>query len=96
MRHVQSDGVGPRTQDHWLTPVLNVQGAHVVGALSSLVGQFRRNLPGDERLPLGERPVVLVPRLSGGEQLLAPELERHAVAVEVVRRLLPRPRSIRH
>src|SRR3954447_2136563 len=48
-------------------------------------------LAGAERLPPGERLVVLLPRLCGGEQLLAPDPERHAVAVEVVGRLLPAP-----
>jgi hypothetical protein len=31
--------VAPRTRDHWLTPVPNVQRAHVVGALSSSTGR---------------------------------------------------------
>jgi hypothetical protein len=37
-------------------------------------------LAGAERLPLGERLVALLSRLCGGEQLLAPDPERHAVA----------------
>ena len=31
--------VPPRTHDHWFRPGPNVQGVHLVGALSSLMGQ---------------------------------------------------------
>src|SRR3954466_4539778 len=48
-------------------------------------------LAGAERLPPGERLLVLLPRLCGGGQLLPPPPERHAVAVEVVGHLLPAP-----
>jgi hypothetical protein len=75
------------------SPVPNV-GRPRRGCPVVVQGPVPPDLAGVGRLPLGERRVVLVPRLGGGEQLLAPDPERHAVGVEVVPGVTSSPRAL--
>src|SRR3954447_10974291 len=60
--------VPPRTQDHWLPRA--ERRATTSWAPYVVLGPVPPDLAGVGRLPLGERRVVLVPGLGGGEQLL--------------------------
>jgi hypothetical protein len=71
--------VAPRTQDHWLSPCRTYRApTSWAPCRRSRAGSAGPQLP-STGLPLGERPGVVVPRLCGGEQVLAPDSKRKAV-----------------